>query len=165
MAESDLAPEDVARRLTAAFQRIHVERMAGLPILNPGLSVQVVGGRIVDGDWIGVLITPWCMNLVLVPGTESANSPGQVGVKQEIRLPAGDVEMIGSAEADIGPFAACSLYSPMGGFADQDAAVAVAEEILSAVLGPAPGDAEAPAAPGKVGISRRELLRGAFGRG
>ncbi|NEX21889.1 [NiFe]-hydrogenase assembly chaperone HybE [Thiorhodococcus mannitoliphagus] len=164
MTPLDLEPEDIARRLAAAFQRVHAERMSGLPILNPNLSVQVVGGRMLDGDWIGVLITPWCMNLVLVPGPESANHPGSVGVKQRVALPAGEVETIGSEEADIGPFAACSLYSPMGGFADQGSAVAAAEEILSAVFTPAQqaSDAPAAAAPAKVGVSRRGLLRGAF---
>jgi [NiFe] hydrogenase assembly HybE family chaperone len=54
-------------RLAAAFERIHRERMAGLPILHPKLRVAAVGGRAWRGHWLGVLVTPWCMNLVLTP--------------------------------------------------------------------------------------------------
>nr|WP_274600184.1 [NiFe]-hydrogenase assembly chaperone HybE [Thiocystis violacea] len=152
--------------MAAAFQRVHVERMSGLPILNPSLAVQVVGGTILGGDWLGVLVTPWCMNLVLVPGAASANRPGPVGIKQMVALPAGGVEMIGSEESGIGPFSACSLYSPMGDFADQAAAVATARAILEALLlpeqaSPKPAVVARPVA----GVSRRDLLRGVFRRG
>lgn len=157
--------EDIAQRLTSTFQRVHDERMRGLPILNPSLRVQVVGACSFEGDWIGVLVTPWCMNLVLVPGPDSANRPGTVGVKQALRLPAGALEMIGSEEADIGPFGACSLYSPMGGFADQESAVETAERILAALLDPEPPSVEPGPSPRRPGVSRRSLLRGVFGAG
>ena len=62
----------IANTLIEAFQRVHRERMAGLPILHPGLSVAVIGARDWRQDWLGMLLTPWCMNLVIVPGAESA---------------------------------------------------------------------------------------------
>ena len=41
--------------------------MAGVPMLNPALRVQAVGFRHWQSHWLGVLVTPWFMNLMLLP--------------------------------------------------------------------------------------------------
>ncbi|EGV32889.1 rubredoxin [Thiorhodococcus drewsii AZ1] len=151
--------EDLAARLEAAFRRIHDTRMRGLPILNTALSVQVVGARLYADDWFGVLITPWCMNLVWVPGADSPVRPGGQGSKQDVALPGGCCEFIASEEERVGAFAACSVFSPMGEFPDQATAVATAEAVLDGLFSE-PSPSPAPVA----GISRRELLRGVWGR-
>jgi [NiFe] hydrogenase assembly HybE family chaperone len=154
-----MQPSPTAERLTAVFERIHRERMAGLPILHPALSVAVVGAREWRGAWAGVLITPWCMNLVLIPAPGSGFVPGPTGSKQVLELPAGAFELIASEEPDIGPFAACSLFSPMQQFADQAAALATAEAVMQQLFEPDPPPA-APQPAAAPGISRRDLLRG-----
>jgi [NiFe] hydrogenase assembly HybE family chaperone len=67
--------------------------MAGLPILHPGLSVAVIGARQWRRDWLGMLLTPWCMNLVIVPGRGPTFVPGTVGSKQVSQFPAGDIRV------------------------------------------------------------------------
>lgn len=138
--------------------------MQGMPILNPALRVQVVGGRLYRGDWFGVLITPWCMNIVVITSPGSANWPGKTGTKQVVRLLSGEYEFIASEEPGLGPFAACSLFSPMGDFPDQPTVVATAEAVVAALFDtPAPVVSSDVAAVGNAPtISRRELLRGAF---
>jgi [NiFe] hydrogenase assembly HybE family chaperone len=162
-ADSSLDVAAVSGQVAAVFERIHRERMAGLPILHPDLRVAVVGARAWQRDWLGVLVAPWCMNLVLVPGPGSAHAPGPFGSKLQLDLPAGRFEFLSSEEDGLGRFAACSLVSPMHEFADQAGAVAMAEEIVTALFEP-----EAPAAPAAPaqdrGVSRRDLLRGAFRR-
>jgi len=161
-ADPSLDVEAVTSLVADTFRRIHRERMAGLPILHPDLSVAVVGGQAWDGDWLGVLVTPWCLNLVLVPGPGSAREPGPFGSKLQLDLPAGRFEFLASEEEGIGRFAACSLVSPMHQFADQAAAVATAEEVMTALFQPeAPAAAEPPQGPT---LSRRDLLRGGFRR-
>jgi [NiFe] hydrogenase assembly HybE family chaperone len=159
--------EHISRLLTDAFERIQRERMTRLPILHPCLSVTVVGAREWQGDWLGVLITPWCMNLVLVPRPGSVHAPGPTGATQFIGLPAGRYELIASAADGIGPFAACSLHSPMSGFADHASAVAAAEAVIAELFEPTPcpSDGERRASPGRSGLSRRDLLRGNLRRG
>lgn len=162
---------DLERRLADAFERIHRERMLGLPILHPGLCVAVVGGRCWRGDWIGVLLTPWCMNLVLIPDANSRDRPVAVGSTQCIELPAGRFELIANEEAGVGPFGACSLFSPMHDFADQAGALATAEAIMTQLFEPqgpvgdrsAEHAAEPPAQP-RAAISRRDLLSGRLWR-
>ena len=54
------------KALVASFERIGRESMRGLPFYNESLSVEAIGfDRFGDG-WLGVLITPWFMNLMLV---------------------------------------------------------------------------------------------------
>lgn len=161
-----LDAEALGERLRQVFQRIETTRMRGLPILHPGLAVEVVGGRLHEGDWVGVLVTPWCMNLVLVPGRDAAARLGLVGAKRTFALPAGAIEFLTSEEADIGPFAACSLFSPMGDFPDQTSAVAAGASILETLFTPdsdgVSGDEAGSSASQGPGISRRDLLRSLF---
>lgn len=145
--------------LASTFESIHAERMRDLPILNPRLAVEVVEGDPLGGDWIGVLITPWCMNLVLIPGPQSSRRLGGIGAVERVTFPAGQFDLSASEEAGLGRFAACSLFSPMGEFADQASAVATAEAFLVALDAPEPAR---PSTRPTSGISRRELLRGAF---
>jgi [NiFe] hydrogenase assembly HybE family chaperone len=49
------------------FERIHSERMADLPFLNPRISVAAVGFARQGDDWRGVLVTPWGIQLLLLP--------------------------------------------------------------------------------------------------
>ena len=57
---------DPSPLLEAAFARIEREQMAGVPILNPALRVQAVDFTRWQGQWLGALVTPWFLNLVLV---------------------------------------------------------------------------------------------------
>ncbi|MCA0241968.1 MAG: [NiFe]-hydrogenase assembly chaperone HybE [Proteobacteria bacterium] len=121
--------------LEAAFGRIQATRMAGLPLLHPGLRVQAVGFA-ADGDGLaqGVLVTPWFMNLVRLPldgdDDDAAGALPEPG--QALDLPVGGWRMrfLGQHEPGLGRFAAASLVSPMSEFADQAAALATARAVL-----------------------------------
>src|SRR5208337_2948262 len=58
--------------LENAFRRIHATRMAGIPILNPSLQVETHGFRDWNGMRVGVLITPWSINLAVLREANSA---------------------------------------------------------------------------------------------
>lgn len=166
---------DPSRLLEAAFRRIQAETMADVPILNPALAVEAVGFSRWQDHWLGILITPWFMNLVLVPG-EAASWRG-VGPGRRLfrRFPAGDFAFLGSVEPEIGEFQCCSLFSPMMQFADQDGARAVALAALAALQRkPASAVPQAPAReafedPKQAALerpmSKREFLGGVFRRG
>ncbi len=149
-------------RLAAAFRAIHAERMRGLPFVNERLAVEAVGFRRWNGRWLGVLITPWFMNLVLLPdeGPQARWQSLRPGASAAYEFPAGVFEFIGNREDAIGEFQSCSLFSPVFEFADQATARATAEAALVALLdaqnrGEPSVDAPAPAA-----VSKRDFLRG-----
>ena len=105
-------------------------------MLNPALEVKAVGFRGWRGRCLGVLITPWFMNLMLLPAEGDEWEELQIGTRQLHNLPSGDYEFILGEEAGIGRYLSCSLFSPMFEFADQGAALATAEAVMTALMQP-----------------------------
>ena len=104
--------------------------MVDVPILNSALRVETVGFREWDGRWIGVLVTPWMINLVLLPGQEVTLVPLALDEKKMWSFPSGDYEFMGLNEPAIGTCHICSLISPVMEFDTHDEAVSVAQEIM-----------------------------------
>jgi [NiFe] hydrogenase assembly HybE family chaperone len=126
--------EAVACRLQLIFQRIERTAMAGIPILNSALSVQAVGVRKWQGEWLAVLITPWFMNLILLPEVAQERPRMPAGTKDHVAFPSGSFEFIHGFEEELGPYRLCSLFSPMFEFADQESAEQTARHVLAALF-------------------------------
>lgn len=125
--------EDPSPLLEAAFRRIEAETMADVPILNPALTVEAVGFTRRQDRWLGIVITPWFMNLVLVPGAAESWQSVAPGLRLFRKFPSGDFAFLGSNEPEVGEFQSCSLFSPMGQFASQAEAREVALAALAAL--------------------------------
>lgn len=124
-------------RVEAAFQRVADERMADIPILNPALKVATTGARRVEGAWLTVLVTPWCINLMLLPDDPQEQAlwtDMPPGAKVKRKFPAGVFEFTVGCETGLGPFQMCSLFSPVLEFANQEAALLTAGAALDAVF-------------------------------
>lgn len=148
-----------AEAVEATFFRIRRERMADVPMLNPALAVEAVDLQRWQGHWLGVLVTPWSMSLLLLPGkTDDWQMPGE-NQRRFVRFPAGDFAFLGSDEEGLGEFQTCSLFSPMDRFASQAQAVQTARAALVALLQPpAPAAAEEPDPQAPASPSRRRFL-------
>ena len=148
-----------AALIEAAFRRIEVERMSGIAIVNPALQVEVVGVSVWQGRPLAVLITPWCMNLILL-----SDMDGSMGQERTFyRFPAGDFAFLRGREPEIGEYHSCSLFSPMAQFPDQQSARAVAEAALAALFVPATRPVKAGRSEAQ--LSRRGFLSGGLSRG
>ena len=135
---------DPSPRLTAAFGEV-ATRMAGLGVVNPALEVEAVAFEPWQGHWLGVMVTPWFMNLVLLPRLRSQWQPLPLRDKRMLHFPAGAFEFIGADDPAVGEHLSCSLFSPMHDFADQAAARLVARLARVALFDTA--NAEAPEFP------------------
>ena len=62
-----LDPVQVGQQIEQTFNRIHLENMQGIPILNPVIEVQALGFQEFEGRVLGIIITPWLMNVVILP--------------------------------------------------------------------------------------------------
>ncbi|HEY2190006.1 MAG TPA: [NiFe]-hydrogenase assembly chaperone HybE [Caldimonas sp.] len=177
----DAAPPlpDPSARLTAAFREV-AKRMQGLGFVNPALEVEAVGFAPWQGHWLGVMVTPWFMNLVLLPRDLDQWQPLPMGGKRKLRFPAGVYEFIGAADAAIGEHQTCSLFSPMHEFESHAAARLVAQLAREALFDGANAEAAeypkaelAPATHAKgrddvgagAAVSKRDFLRGHFSGG
>lgn len=160
-----LHAEDPSPRLAAAFQRIARERMAGLPIMNPALIVEAIAFRPWNGQWLGALVTPWAISVVLLPLAAESWVPVAAPQRRFVRFPFGDLAFLAGEEPEVGDYQACSLFSTMDGFGSHAAARATARASLAALLEPPPaaqpGSASAAPAEPPPGSRRRFLGLGA----
>ncbi|GEM_PF-779804 len=130
-----LAPwqQQQVERLQALFEKVHAERMHDIPVCNEALRVEAVGFCSFQGRALGVLITPWFMNLVLLPGMDDDWSQLRTGEKITHPFPAGAVEFIVGREDGL-VHQACSLFSPVFEFQEQEVARIAAQAALDALL-------------------------------
>lgn len=153
--------ENPAEAVEEAFFRIQRERMADVPILNPVLAVEAIDFQRWKGHWLGVVITPWCMSLLLVPGSESDWISAGDNQRRFINFSIGDFAFLGSEEPELGEYQSCPLFSPMERFSTQSEAVMTARASMLGLLAPPPA-AKPDQAPGEPSLSRRRFL--ALGR-
>lgn len=140
--------------------RAAATRMAGLPICNPHLGIELFGFREHAGGWAGVAVTPWFMNVIFVPRGDEPKLPP--GTKRPREFPSGVLEFVVGSLDGVGVVEACSLFSPMNDFPDMATAQRVAREAVDALF-TAPVDAT-PTPPAAAAPSRRDLFRRAFAR-
>jgi len=150
--------------LVTRFCEIGNTQMADLPIYNGRLTVEAVGFRPLGDDaWIGVLITPWFMNAIVLPREKQDLDDAELGRAAVVELPAGQTKFRTGGDEEIGAFRSLSLHSPMSAFAFQEAAHVEADKALVALL--APPEDKTPSPPGtedeqRKTIGRRQFLRG-----
>lgn len=132
-----------AAKLQAAFEALHRDRMQDVPILNGRLRVACIGMRGCDDGWLAALVTPWFINLMLLPASAEAAEAWRgidIGGKSLHQFPAGRFEFIMGELADIGRYRMCSLFSPVLEFEDQAAAELTAAAALDALFDAEHGD-------------------------
>ena len=150
--------------LVARFREIGDTQMRDLPLYNERIEVEAVGFEPFGEGWIGVLVTPWFMNLVILPRDKIAMDLNAMGRQQPERLPAGETAFMWGGDEVTGMFKALSLHSPMNVFVVQAQARAEAQQQLAKHLAPPAEEKESktPETPGRH-VSRRALLRGQTG--
>ena len=160
---------DPSEPLARVF-RAAADRMRGLGFVNPALRVEAVGFAPWQGAWLGVMVTPWCMNLVLAPRDPALWIPLVAGAKRTYRFPAGEYEFVGAQDDAVGDYQVCSLLSPLLEYDDHETARLVATLAREALFDPAHADPSA-ISPGPLArvaanldapMSKRAFLRGHF---
>lgn len=138
--------DNPAEAVENAYFRIFRERLADVPTHNLALSVEAVDFQKWQGQWLGMLVTPWCMSVVLVPGQEEGWESTGDNQRRFVKFPAGHFAFLGGSEPDLIEYQTCALFSGMGQFANQALAVQAARAALSAMMqAPDAGEAANPA--------------------
>lgn len=165
---------DPSALVEAHFRAVWASSMHDLPFVNPALAVEAVGFRRFAGDWLGVVITPWFINLFLLPGGGSLWLDLPTGEHRLLALPAGTMEFIADhpgGEQGLAACQYCPLLAPVQQVADQGLARQIAQTALAAVFSPPPAEAvpqaapeTAPDVPRPPSAARRAFLRGGVSR-
>jgi [NiFe] hydrogenase assembly HybE family chaperone len=141
--------------LVASFTRISAG-LADLPFYNAALAVEAVGFQPFGRESLGVLVTPWFMNLMLIPGEAEAYSENANGAKRVVEFPSGTQTFLHGGTEDFGMFWSRSLASPMDAYRSQPQVRAAARLALARLLTPPP--AETPDPDDAPAVSRRTLF-------
>lgn len=146
--------EETQKALVRHFEHIYVEHMQDLPIVNKRVRVEAVGFQDFAGHKLGVLITPWFMNLVLLPGSDEWGDSAQ-GDASSIEFPSGPIEFTISRDDTLGTYLTAVLMRSVADFSDHKLARDVALQVMKELFVPARN---------KRRLSRRELLTGSRSR-
>jgi [NiFe] hydrogenase assembly HybE family chaperone len=141
---------DIIAGLVHQFELIHREHMRDLPIVNPALKVEAVGFEGFEDHQLGVLITPWFMNLVLLPGNDEW-ATAQQGDMSTIGFPSGPIEFTCCHDTEIGTYLSAVLFRSVLDVPDQPMAREVARRVMKGLFVSVPSGRK---------LSRRALLTG-----
>ncbi len=141
---------DTILKMVQQFETIYVEHMRDLPIVNKALQVEAVGFHEYRGHQLGVLVTPWFMNLILLPGVDNWSNSSQ-GDTSSIDFPSGRIEFAVSHDKMLGTYLSAVAFRDVAELADQATARKLALEVLDNLMKPPRNERT---------VSRRELLTG-----
>lgn len=142
--------------LEAAFRRIERERMEGVALLNRALRVEAIGFAPWGRHWLGVLVSPWFVNLVLVRGSADDWPAGNPDEAVFHEFPCGRLAFLAASEPEVGEFQSCALTTAMHEFPGQDTARDFARAALEALQRP-PAPLAEPARP-REAMTKRQFL-------
>lgn len=147
----------------AHFDTVWRTAMQGLPFVNDALQVRAQRFARIDGDWLGGLVTPWCVQLMLLPGGGTLWTDVSAGTRSSVALPVGVLPFIADSSDGLLPaFQYFPLVNGVSGLADMATAEALVRDALRTAL-TAPETPESPTKP-TVDRRRREFLRLSRGR-
>lgn len=125
---------------------VHIENPASLlerhfidlsdrPAENPLLICRAVGFSRYRGDWLGVMITPWFMDLFLLPGGGSLWGDIPAGQRRYVDLPQGTVPFVAADDRKIGSYQYSRLVAPVSTLPDMAAALSLAQGVMRGITG------------------------------
>ena len=127
-------------QLADAFRQIHNTKMRDTPFSNRSLSVEAIGFRRWEERLVGILLVPWFMNIIILPGPEDDWSGIRIGEKRLFPFPSGAYEFLYNDRPPAGSYFSCSLFSGMGDFSSQLQATEVARAAIAGLFDPANQD-------------------------
>ena len=135
--------------------------MRELPIYNDKVAIEALGFQAFgENALLGVVLTPWFMNLILLPVVPEPMRMAEIGRPVEVELAVGKRTFVIGGNDVIGLYRAHSLHSPVLTFTLPGQAQAEARRQLGVLLTP-PAPEPAVQQNGSGGVDRRALL---FGR-
>ena len=157
MTDTDLLrsfSENPAAFFADGFAAVLRDKMQGLSILAPHLTIQALPFVRVGPHWLGVVATPWSVVAVYACGDRSQWTPRPAGTECPVDLPGGRFTFLATDDDALGGARLCSLKSPVKDFKDDAAAAAFARTCLTLMTTPVE----------TVNHSRRALFTGNLGR-
>lgn len=136
----------------AAFRQIAEGEMQSLAFVHPEMPVYVTPFSLFEGQWLGCVLTPWMLSLLIIPGPHQRWLRRNISERLGLKLPYGEMTFITGELPALGQYLSCSLLSPLPRELDAEQGQSLAQDCLKMALSLPVADAA---------LSRRGLL---FGR-
>ncbi|MEQ4922692.1 hydrogenase-2 assembly chaperone [Proteus hauseri] len=143
-------------QLEAFFCEVAEKEMKNLPFFREGVPVKAGSFSLFEKQWIGTVLTPWMLELVVLPGPSQEWPRRKVGERIALELPCGQVKFVVGELAGGIQYLACSLMSPLDRHLKGEQAVELAENSVKMALS-LPVQTQSVT---EVDLSRRSLFRG-----
>ncbi len=125
--------------LIEQFRRVDAG-MRDLPIYNEKVAIEAIGFRAFDDEaLLGVVLTPWFMNLIILPIEPVPMDMAAIGKSVPVELPAGQRIFVVGGDETVGLYRAHSLHSPVLNFTLPGQARAEAKRMLALLMTPRDG--------------------------
>jgi len=122
LAVQDPRTLDASNQIEICFNKIQRENMEGILLLNKDLEVEAVEFQIWDDHIVGMVVTPWFLNLVMLPNENDNWETQKLGEKEKHIFPSQDLIMMFNEIEGFGRCKTFSLCSPMNDFHNQEGA-------------------------------------------
>ncbi|RRJ83663.1 [NiFe]-hydrogenase assembly chaperone HybE [Aestuariirhabdus litorea] len=121
--------------LEKVFNEVLEQRMQDMPLINRRVAVEAVGFEEWEGHWLGVLITPWFINLLLLRKDGSPWPQLELGKGNEINIafPQGVYRFSPREETGVGRYLCCSLMSPLQEIKSHEEARGLALDVMRVI--------------------------------
>ena len=87
-----------------------------------------------EGQWIGTVLTPWMISIIVIPGPEQLWEGRTVGDKLGLQLPYKTMTFTVSSINSIPQYLSCSLLSPIDPSLTPEQAVQLTKDCLTMLL-------------------------------
>ncbi len=131
---TSLSMEETTQKLETCFNHILIENMQGINILNHELEVEAIEFTKWNGRLMGMMVTPWFVNLIMLPNEKDNWHTLELGDKQTYNFPSKDLDMMVNEIEGFGYCRTYSLYSPCKDLPNQESARIAAAMFLRDLL-------------------------------
>lgn len=139
--------QNPAALLEQVFGQVAADEMRGLPFYRDHIPLRACGFQLFEQQWIGALLTPWMLSLVVLPGPQQSWQRRAVGERLMLALPCGTIGFTVSEIIGCGQYLSRSLMSPLDTSLSAERALQLAEQSARMALSLPVMDADAPANP------------------
>ncbi|MCS3601817.1 [NiFe] hydrogenase assembly HybE family chaperone [Buttiauxella sp. BIGb0471] len=135
--------------LEEAFQAVAQTQMRQLPFYRAHIPVRACGFQLFEHQWLGCMLTPWMLSLMVLPGPGEIWPTRAIGEKLALALPCGNVRFTVGEMDGCGQYLASSLMSPLQKHNAADTMIMLAEQTARMALSLPVVDSTQPENPGR----------------
>ena len=125
--------ENPTETFLAEMQKI-VPEMQDLPFFHHNIECFCPKFVLFEGQWVGTVLTPWMISVVILPGPQQQWEPRELGDKLTVQLPYKALTFTVSGVETVPQYLSCSLHSPLDLNLTNEQAIQLTQDCLRMIL-------------------------------